>query len=81
MGSAVWGGAGGAASGLELSGLSRPRSGVGCVCLCVFRVGVRGAPGLVLEQKGPEGGERFSVVILDLGGRRAACAVSEGPRR
>lgn len=42
-------GAGGAASGLELSGLSRTLSGVGCVSLCVFKVGVRGAPSLVLE--------------------------------
>lgn len=42
---------------------------------------MRGAPGLVLGQKGPEGGERFGVVILDPGGRRAACAGSEGPGR
>lgn len=42
---------------------------------------MRGAPGLVLEEKGPEGGERFGVVIPDPGGRRAACAVEEGPGR
>lgn len=65
----------------ELSGPSRPQSGVGCVCLCVLEGEVRGTPGLVLGQKGPEGGERFGVVILDPGGRRAACAGSEGPGR
>lgn len=47
--------------------------------MCVFWVGVRGAPGLVFEWKGPEGGEQFSVVILDPGGGQAACAVLEGP--
>lgn len=47
--------------------------------MCVFWVGVRGAPGLVFEWKGPEGGEQFGVVILDPGGGQAACAVLEGP--
>lgn len=68
-------------SGFELSGLSRTRSSVRCVCPYVLGVGVRGASGLVLEEKGPEGGERLSMVILDPGGRRAACAISEGPGR
>lgn len=41
-------------------------------------MGVRGASGLVLQWKGPEGGERLSMVILDPGGRQAASAISEG---
>lgn len=73
-----WGGRRGCVRAAALC-LSRTRSSVGSVSLCVFWVGVRGAPGLVFEWKGPEGGEQFSVVILDPGGGQAACAVLEGP--
>lgn len=69
------GGAGGAVSGLPLAARPGREVMLGvCARPCVFRVGDRGAPGLVLEEKRPEGGEQVSVVIPEPGGGPAGRA-------
>jgi hypothetical protein len=45
----------GSGSGLQLFARPGREVALGSVSLCVFGVGVRGAPGLVFESKGPGG--------------------------